>query len=73
MNWIVATKTYARNRIDWTHTEETEDDEVGFFQEEVQAAPIVVESTDELDDDGILVVPGLYDHVLFEDDPEGDN
>ena len=74
LDWIVATKTYARNRIDWTHTEEeTEGEDIGFFQEEVQADPIVVQPTDELDDHEILVVWGLYDHVLFQNDPENDN
>ena len=73
-DWIVATKTYARNRIDWTHVDNSNDDnDVEFFQEEVQAAPIVVHPTNELDDDEILVVPGLYDRVEIEDANDDDN
>ncbi|GAA0142888.1 hypothetical protein LIER_03689 [Lithospermum erythrorhizon] len=61
LEWVVASKTFARNRLDSTNIQEDGDVDVEFLQEEEQPVPIPVQPTMELDDDNILVTMGLYD------------
>ncbi|GAA0184189.1 hypothetical protein LIER_31477 [Lithospermum erythrorhizon] len=60
LEWVVATKAFARSRIDWTNIQEDDDNNVDFFQEEEQLVPLPIEPTRELDNDTILLVPDLY-------------
>ncbi|GAA0138281.1 hypothetical protein LIER_34910 [Lithospermum erythrorhizon] len=88
LEWVAATKTFARTQLDWTNIQDDDDNNDDFFQEDEQPVPIPIQPTLELDNDNILVVLDSYDvedggqAVRFEkqnvsdgesDDDENDN
>ncbi|GAA0153894.1 hypothetical protein LIER_37762 [Lithospermum erythrorhizon] len=61
LEWVVATKTFARIRNDWTNIQDDDDNNDDFFQEDEQLVSIPIQPTLELDNNNILVVLELYD------------